>query len=83
MTVNAVALQFDWHVLYTAEGYINLLDTFSTHIAMSPGQRDTLYRAIRDRQATHPADRTSLGRGAEHRPAAVPLTRQEPSDHAR
>jgi SAM-dependent methyltransferase len=28
--------QYDWQVVYDAEGYIELLDTFSGHIAMAP-----------------------------------------------
>ena len=45
---DAVAPQFDWEVRYNAEAYIDLLNTFSGHIAMSPDQRTTLYTAIRE-----------------------------------
>jgi SAM-dependent methyltransferase len=48
---NAVALQFDWEVIYSTEAYIDLLNTFSGHIAMTPSQRETLYGAIRKRTA--------------------------------
>lgn len=41
--------QFDWERVYDAEGYIELLDTFSGHIAMWPWQRDRLYGEVRRR----------------------------------
>lgn len=40
---------FDWERIYDAEGYIELLDTFSGHIAMEGWQRDRLYGEIRRR----------------------------------
>jgi SAM-dependent methyltransferase len=40
---------FDWEVTYDADGYLRLLDTFSGHIAMQPGQRHRLYSEIRRR----------------------------------
>ncbi|MBA3653683.1 MAG: class I SAM-dependent methyltransferase [Actinobacteria bacterium] len=43
--------QFDWEVTYDAETYIELLDTFSGHIAMAQWQRDRLYGEIRRRLA--------------------------------
>lgn len=47
--------QFDWEVRYDADGYIDLLDTFSGHIAMAPWQRARLYGEIRRRLAgRHP-----------------------------
>ncbi len=39
----------DWEVVYDAEGYLALLDTFSGHIAMQPHHRDRLYGEIRRR----------------------------------
>jgi SAM-dependent methyltransferase len=39
----------DWETVYDAEGYIDLLNTFSGHIAMQPWQRDRLYGEIRRR----------------------------------
>ncbi len=39
----------DWEITYTAEAYIALLDTFSTHILMTNQQRDRLYGEIRRR----------------------------------
>ena len=39
----------DWETVYDADGYIELLDTFSGHIAMHPWQRDRLYGEIRRR----------------------------------
>jgi SAM-dependent methyltransferase len=46
--------QYDWEVVYDAEGYIDLLNTFSGHIAMEQWQRDRLYGEIRRRLATRP-----------------------------
>jgi len=44
----------DWEVVYDAEGYIDLLETFSGHIAMKPWQRERLYGEIRRRLAERP-----------------------------
>jgi SAM-dependent methyltransferase len=46
--------QFDWEVRYDAEGYVDLLETFSGHIAMRPWQRERLYAEIRRRLAERP-----------------------------
>jgi SAM-dependent methyltransferase len=46
--------QYDWELVYDAEGYIELLDTFSGHIAMQPWQRERLYGEIRRRLAARP-----------------------------
>lgn len=46
---DVVVRQFDWEVVYGAEGYLRLLDTFSGHITMKPRQRDRLYSEIRRR----------------------------------
>jgi SAM-dependent methyltransferase len=46
--------QFDWEIVYDAEGYIDLLNTFSGHIAMQGWQRDRLYGEIRRRLAQRP-----------------------------
>jgi SAM-dependent methyltransferase len=43
--------QYDWETIYDAEGYIDLLNTFSGHIAMEDWQRDRLYAEIRRRLA--------------------------------
>lgn len=43
--------QFDWGVVYDADSYIDLLNTFSGHIAMQDSQRDRLYGEIRRRLA--------------------------------
>jgi SAM-dependent methyltransferase len=40
---------FDWERVYDAKGYIELLNTFSGHIAMAAWQRDRLYGEIRRR----------------------------------
>jgi SAM-dependent methyltransferase len=45
---------FDWERVYDADGYIELLETFSGHIAMEPWQRERLYGAIRTRLAERP-----------------------------
>ncbi len=42
---------FDWEISYNAEEYLQLLETFSNHIAMKPWQRDRLYGEIRRRLA--------------------------------
>lgn len=46
--------QFDWEAVYDAETYIDLLNTFSGHIAMEHWQRDRLYGEIRRRLALRP-----------------------------
>ncbi|MBC7631056.1 class I SAM-dependent methyltransferase [Aeromicrobium sp.] len=46
---DVVVHQFDWEVMYNAEGYLRLLDTFSGHITMRTAQRDRLYSEIRRR----------------------------------
>jgi len=55
---------FDWETVYDAEGYIELLDTFSGHIAMEQWQRDRLYGAIRDRLGARPDGRVRRHWGA-------------------
>ncbi len=49
--------QYDWETVYDAEGYIDLLNTFSGHIAMQDWQRDRLYSEIRRRLAARPDGR--------------------------
>jgi SAM-dependent methyltransferase len=46
--------QFDWETVYDTEGYVDLLNTFSGHIAMQDWQRDRLYSEIRRRLAERP-----------------------------
>ncbi len=46
--------RFDWETTYDAEGYIDLLETFSGHIAMEPWQRERLYAEIRRRLGERP-----------------------------
>lgn len=43
--------QYDWETVYDAAGYIELLNTFSGHIAMQQWQRDRLYGEVRRRLA--------------------------------
>jgi SAM-dependent methyltransferase len=74
---DVVTRQFDWAVSYPAEEYIRLLDTFSSHIALAPGQRDRLYTEIRRRLAARPDGRVRRHWGAvlhvaRRRDGAVP-----------
>ena len=46
--------QYDWETVYDAPDYIELLNTFSGHIAMEQWQRDRLYGEIRRRLAQRP-----------------------------
>ena len=55
---------FDWTVDYTAEAYIDLLRTFSGHIAMTPSDRDRLFGEIRRRVALRPNGKVRRGWGA-------------------
>ena len=55
---------FDWARVYDADGYIDLLDTFSGHIAMEPWQRDRLYTEIRQRLSRRPGRTLRRGWGA-------------------
>ena len=48
---------YDWEVMYDADGYIDLLNTFSGHIVMKPWQRERLYTEIRRRLAERPDGR--------------------------
>ncbi|HMK97695.1 MAG TPA: hypothetical protein VK425_09135 [Acidimicrobiales bacterium] len=49
--------QYDWETVHDADGYIDLLNTFSGHIAMNDWQRDRLYGEIRRRLALRPNSR--------------------------
>jgi SAM-dependent methyltransferase len=49
--------QYDWEIVYTAEEYIELLTTFSGHIAMADWQRDRLFSEIRRLLADRPVRR--------------------------
>lgn len=40
--------RYVWELMYTAEEYIDLTNTFSGHIAMEPDKRDYLHRNIRE-----------------------------------
>ncbi len=55
--------QFAWEVSYDADGYIDLLNTFSGHIAMEDWQRDRLYGEIRRRLAARPTGTLRRGYG--------------------
>jgi SAM-dependent methyltransferase len=65
---------FDWEVSYDAEGYIELLDTFSGHMTMAEWQRDRLYGEIRRRLVTRPDGLVRRHWGA----ALTVARRQEP-----
>ena len=54
---------FDWTVDYTAETYMDLLRTFSGHIAMAPADRDRLFSEIRRRVALRPGGTVRRGWG--------------------
>ena len=54
---------FDWTVDYTARAYINMLRTFSGHIAMAPVDRDRLFGDIRRRVALRPSGTVRRGWG--------------------
>jgi hypothetical protein len=47
-------VQYDWEKIYDADGYIDLLNTFSGHIAMEGWQRDRLYGELRRLLARRP-----------------------------
>jgi Methyltransferase domain len=49
--------QYDWETTHDTESYIDLLNTFSGHIAMETWQRDRLYGEIRRRLALRPDGR--------------------------
>jgi SAM-dependent methyltransferase len=55
---------FDWELIYTADEYLRLLDTFSGHIAMERWKRDHLYDWIRQRLAQRPDGRLRRHWGA-------------------
>ncbi len=48
---------YDWEVVYDADGYIDLLNTFSSHVVLQPWQRERLYNEIRRRLAERPDGR--------------------------
>jgi SAM-dependent methyltransferase len=49
--------RYVWETQYTADEYIDLLNTFSGHIAMGTAKREHLYREIRSRIARRPDPR--------------------------
>jgi SAM-dependent methyltransferase len=52
--VTTATERFDWELRYDADSYLDLLDTFSGHIAMEPWQRQRLHSEIRRRLAERP-----------------------------
>lgn len=55
---------FDWETSYSAQEYIDLLNTFSGHIVMEQWKRDRLYSEIRRRLSTRSTDRLRRHWGA-------------------
>jgi len=68
---NISVRHFDWEVTYTADEYIELLDTFSGHITMDADQRNYLYSEIRRRLGQR-----SDGRLRRHCGAALHIARR-------
>jgi SAM-dependent methyltransferase len=70
---------FDWEISYTAEAYIALLETFSSHIDMAGWQRDRLYGEIRRRLGARPDGKVRRHWGTVLQVAA---RRDQPGDAA-
>ncbi len=49
--------RYVWELTYNAEPYVDLLNTFSGHIALEPEKREFLYRSIRERMNARPERR--------------------------
>jgi hypothetical protein len=71
---DATVTQFDWELTYDADQYIDLLNTFSGHIAMAPWQRERLYGEIRRRLGRRPD-----GRLRRHWGVALHIARRVPA----
>ncbi len=56
--------QYHWTQVYPAEKYLELLSTFSGHLAMADWQRERLYGEIRQRLAQRPDGSARRGWGA-------------------
>jgi SAM-dependent methyltransferase len=69
---------FDWEISYTAEAYIELLNTFSSHIDMADWQRDRLHSEIRRRLTDRPDGKVRRHWGAVLQVA----TRRDATDQA-
>jgi len=69
--------RFDWEIRYSAEGYIRLLETFSSNLSMEPWQRDRLYGEIRRRLALRPD-----GQLRRHWGVVLHIARRQPSRSA-
>ena len=54
----------DWTLDYTADDYLDLLSTFSGHIAMDAAVRERLFGEIRRRIAARPSGVVRRGWGA-------------------
>lgn len=75
---DATITQFDWELTYNADQYIDLLNTFSGHIAMAPWQRERLYEEVRRRLSRRPD-----GLLRRHWGAALHIARRVPAVHSR
>ena len=62
--VTTAVERFAWEIRYDADAYIDLLNTFSGHIAMEPWQRERLYGEIRRRLDERPDRHLRRGWGA-------------------
>jgi len=61
---DVVVRHFDWEISYTAQEYLQLLDTFSGHIAMQAWKRQHLYAEISRRLQQRPGGRLRRHWGA-------------------
>lgn len=75
---DVVVRHFDWELVYTAEEYLRLLDTFSNHIAMEDWQRRRLHSEIRRRLGQRPD-----GRLRRHWGAVLHVARRADQPNAR
>ena len=61
---DVVTHEFNWQLDYTAEQYLDLLSTFSGHLAMAADKRTRLYSEITRRIAARPSGIVRRGWGA-------------------
>ncbi|MDY7102489.1 MAG: methyltransferase domain-containing protein [Actinomycetota bacterium] len=66
---------FDWETTHDADGYIDLLETFSGHLAMAPWQRERLFGEIRARLG-----RRADGRARRHWGAVLHVARRRDTE---
>ena len=63
-STSSTSCQYAWEQVYDADGYIDLLDTFSGHIAMEDWRRDRFYGELRRLLAERPDGTLRRGIGA-------------------